>query len=86
MLHILEFIHSHYSMVFLCRNRPRRIHFTLDDHLDCSQFGVPENNAAMNNLLYALWCVHFGTRWYIFLLDINLGVDLLVLEYTYPQF
>ena len=84
LLHILEFINSHSCLAFLCIKRTRGILFTLEDHLDC-QLGVPVDNVATNVLVYVLWYTPFGAHLYIFL-DINLGVDLLVSEYTYAQF
>ena len=77
LLHILEFINSHSCLVFLCRHRIRGILFTLGEHLDY-QSGVLVNNVAMNVLVYVLWYTPFGAHLYIFMLDINLGVDLLV--------
>lgn len=75
--------HSHYCIVFLCRNRPQWIHFTLDEHLGCFQFGVPVNNATLNIPVHVFWDILFNVHLFTFLLGISLGVELLVTEYKH---
>lgn len=57
-----------------------------DEHLGCFQFGMLVKNAAMNILSHNFWCMPLGEYVYVFLLGINLKVELLVICYGYDHF
>ena len=57
-----------------------------DEHLGCFQFGVLVKNASMNILVHAFWWMPLGEHVYVFLLGVNLQVELLVIGYAYDHF